>query len=527
MKKFKFRKLIFAVIIACIFFTGLFFVVSTAFDETTPIEFSKDYSIVLTKGEKNFSFSLDAPSVIKYVLKTDKPSSDSVTAVLYAKYYVNGVSGKQKLRQINLLSLIPGSDKSSSPEIGLSEGDYVITVKSKSAEPFIFNANRNTVQTGTVCEIECNDTVTRYTEIYPGVPVRGSASYSSGSTYDEDWFMFRLFEHSKINLIFEHEEINLVGACWNVEILDAFGNSFYRQSSSFSSEITDSGNLGLSAGCYFIRINALKNIETGYKLLLTADNGDGFETENNDTFSSAEIIKPDVDFRGALTMKVSGADRDYFKGKADSDSKLSVRVSLSNNTDKAAYRVSVFDKDRNRICFRVIPAGVDSFVLPSLGISAGEFYILLDNDNLSANNSEYKLNYSLEKTDGFETESNDTASSADSFNKNGMIQGLISTKDDTDFYSFSVSSGKKLSVELTHGNKEYSENLFCFSVVNADGIEFEGFDSLNNSLGTKITASSKTVFYSLPNGKYFVKVAPGRFLDANSTENPVYTLILK
>lgn len=506
----------------------------SAEDKTAALEFDKEYTDIISAGREQhiFNFSLTKRGTVKYSLKhSDKNSLGTWRLSLYQKYYVNGVQGETQFRLLNVMTTSPGSLSYSSANIGVMPGNYRIVVSAGEILPeevYTFSA---AFAENTNCEIECNDNIYRYTEIYSTVPMQGSSSRFD-DRQDSDWFLFRMSGDGVIRLSFAHEDLKNVSVGWRVTLYDSAQNVLYAENSAFGTVLINSGDIGAVAGDYYIEVASRVYSPADYTLTVKRDNNLYYEHEPNDSFETADIITPNQSIFGAVTSKHGGLDRDFYvfelseSGVASLDFLHSAAAS-----DERTEGWNIRLLNENGVCiYETISAHEDAAISsPKIGLAQGRYYIQIDSENRYRNAETYELLLNFEKSTLWEREINNSPLTATPLLKDSAIFGTLTeagTDYDYDYYKITLSEPKIICVALTHENNQSERDIFRFSLLDSNEQELPLSDEQGNIAATpaySVTSAGNQEraegFYSLEAGEYYIKLSSGRYFD-----NMIYSI---
>ncbi len=456
-----------------------------------------------------YEFAVPARGVLRYAAKADGAKAGEWKLTLYQEYYVNGSGGETALRELNLLEAAAENGKTAAPGIGLMPGKYAVKVTAGStfsASPFTLELR---LHSGAEYEIEYHDYVTRYTEIWPNVPVKGSASlYSNGR--DEDWFMLRTYSDCAIDLLFEHTAKDLPTAAYKIYLYDRSLNELYAGVALHSSSAFSGGRVGLPAGVYFILVQSRVYAPGEYTLTPRRVN-DTYEKEMNDTVSAATPIYSGQLMNGALSLRSGRTDRDYFTFTTKTAGYVSVylkNLTAPKESDGNIRRLSLMDSKERTIWSALISDVADKITLPFAGLAAGRYYLLVDNDNLRPSDAPYELGYTFKAANNREREYNGEKANANALAANKPVYGNLTDHGaafDEDWFTFTCKTAGQIRLGLAHQKSEGKKDIFNVTLYNAAG------EQQGRVLVSKENNASVSAVFSVEPGKYYVKVTSGKY----------------
>ena len=481
-------------------------------DKTLYITPNDSYVNMLSSARDtvSYEFRLTERGVLRYSLFSNASDNGEWYVRLYQEYDVNGDGGETAMRLLNTLKATAGEEASASPGIGLTRGRYVLKVSAGS--PFasaLYSLDVSFVP-GTGYEIEYNDARTRYTEVYPGNVIRGSASsYDQG--YDVDWYMLRTYAPGTLELIFEHEDRGLGTVAFRVDLYNENMEPLYIGNSLLLSTKITSGVIGIPAGVYYISVQGRVYVDCDYKLTLRSP-GDGYETEPNDRAEHATPMESGQEMLGSLSTRVSAADRDYYSFTLPSAGYVGLtmkNVKPAASGSDYVRRLTLLDGEGREIYSAMITGGASAQLhSPNVGLPAGEYYLRVDDDNLYHNSDTYSLTYTFTPSGSWEKEYNGTPEAATPLSPQIALSGTLSdalTDFDTDWFILSVEEEGELLLSFRHDDTGDDLDIFTVTLYN-DALQSVG-DAIV-SCGNTPTVSQK---FTVTPGVWYVRVTSGKY----------------
>ncbi len=495
---------------------------SASAEKVSPLYFlSETTDSLATESSVNvYTFSLERRAVFSYTVAHDAPvANEGWVFALYEEYDINGDGSKTGYRLIDTLKTTV-STSDSSPETGLSKGNYRLVVTKGSG----FSAGQYTINAklteNSDYEIECNDNIYRYTEIYSGVPIKGSASYHDDKQ-DDDYYLFRMYEDGFVDLKFEHATVkDKVSVCWQVLLFSEDGSCLFSVNSLFTDNVNKSGKIGLKAGNYYILIRNRVYTDITYTLTVSRTDNSDYENEKNDTPETADSISAGVTVTGNTASQINGIDRDYFRFELSEPGFCTVDFShepSEENSERNGWNIVLLDAN-GRVLSRSISAwGDDVTVSPTIGLAKGVYYIRIDSENLYFNSDRYYLTLNFTAAADWETELNDSFETADMLFEGTAVTGLIAdrgTDYDFDYYVIDITEGTDIKLEFSHEKLSYSKEIFNFTLYDAGKKTVNSSDGLSTIKVKSDEESVSAVYKSLAPGRYYIKVSSGIFFDS-------------
>ena len=505
-------------------------------DTFYPLEYGQDYTGMLTSVDERhiYTFSVSERGFLHYSVKhAELHNFMGWEITLYREYYLNGVEGEIGYMPMNLLKTSALDTTEASPTVGVIPGEYRLVVKATSglsAEEYTLNA----VFTAALNhEIECNDTKAAYTELYPGLPMIGSASCYTDKQ-DDDWYLLRVQKNGKTSITFTHATQDSVSVAWRVVLYDENGTELYSENSGLNTETVASGEIGLSKGVYFIAVLGRVRCDADYTLTVTTTADEHFERENNDSMASANALALGGMVNGCITSKAGKLDRDFYRFEMPTRGNFSMVFihsvasetdSSKKDADKNGWNIRLLS-DTGKLVYSMISSwNTATLRMPVMGLEAGVYYVEVNSEDLYRNTMTYTLVAGTTASSSFETEPNDTPETATPIAQGVPVTGAIidALDPDDDYYSFSVPAYSRVTVVLKHDSNGTERDIFSFSVWNEAGEKmpvYSGTQPLTDADGNNVyyvksrgSQTSVTAYFELPAGNYYFKVTSGRFFD--------------
>ncbi len=495
----------------------------TAAEKVTPLLFlSENVDALETTDSVNvYTFTATKRSMFRYTFTHDAPkTAEGWEISLYCEYYLNGDGGKTAYRLVDMLRTTALTVEES-PELGIAPGNYRLVVKKGN----LFDGSKYKIEASLTetadYEVECNDNIYRYTEIYSSVPVKGSASFFP-DRQDEDFYLLRMYEDGFIDLTFEHPTVkDKVSVCWQVLLFSEDGTCMYSVNSLFTDTVNRSGKIGLSEGNYYVLIRNRVYADMTYTLTLSRTDNTDYENEKNDTPETANLIGIGSTVTGTVASQIDGIDRDYFSFQIPSNGSIVIDFAhepIPDSRDKNGWNIVLFDEQEN-ILYRGISAWADDVtVSSSIGLGKGTYYIRIDSENLHLNSEKYYLTVSFTEASDVETEFNNSFDAADILIEHTPVTGNLSEREtdyDTDFFVLELTEDADITVSFSHEVLSHSREIFNFALYD-NSFSPVAVYSENGEGETVIKSLSdvertEAVYKNLPAGKYFVRVDSGIF----------------
>lgn len=522
--------------------------VSGITDMVSMLAFDREYvgSFASVDERHVYTFAADSRGVFQYGIGHGEISDfGGWTATLYQEYSTNGDDSDSVFRVLNVLntSLESGTDRS--VKIGVMPGNYRLIIepaKTKiSYEAYTLTAN---FTPGSEYEVECNDNIYRYTEIYSGVPLKGTTSYFTDH-YDTDCFMVRLPKDGFLTLSFEHETLGSISVGWRVVLYDQNGNELYSENSSHATPAVNSGSIGLKAGCYFIGIYGRVYADCEYLLSVSRTASEWYESELNDSPETADPIDPNRSVSGSVSSKRGSLDRDYFALDVTEPSYLQFSFSHAADEEerkkatpddpgKNGWNVRLRSSDGKDLYHIVSAWAAEYDESPFIGLSEGRYYLIVDSEDMYRNAATYTVSVDLTPAADWEREPNPDPDRATVLTAGIPVYGTLTEMDtdfDEDWFTFTLEERRSVGVVLAHTSDATGHELYQFTLYDADmnpvklcnpdGTPMKNADGsyVTTCVGLGGSVMTNGYYYGLKAGKYTIRLTGGLYFD-----NMPYTL---
>ena len=340
--------------------------------------------------------------------------------------------------------------------------------------------------------------------------INGSLSMNG----DVDWYKFTTTSNGYFNVEFTHDFVSSSSDYWKVYLYNSTGVNNIDGSSSYFA-VDGNANMttntfGVPAGTYYIKI--VKDYYSGnnYNLKVNFTSSSDWETENNNTKETANIIEVNDSINGSLSMN---GDVDWYKFTTTSNGYFNVEFThdfVSSSSDY--WKVYLYNStgvnniDGSSSYFAV--DGNANMTTNTFGVPAGTYYIKIVKDYYSGNNYNLKVNFT--SSSDWETEDNNSKNTANIIKVNKSVNGSLSMNGDVDWYTFNVSSNCEIAVTFNHEVIDSSSTYWKFYIYDNTGVtELLSYGRKGN------TETATTDYISLSPGQYYIKVVKDYYSGKN------------
>lgn len=401
--------------------------------------------------------------------------------------------------------LQPSPNKQQSKDMFLSAGVYYVTVEAKIADAEAYHLTM-TMAAETHVELENNDTYQRAT------PVELNTGYSASlsSAKDIDYFSFTLDETSAVNVSLGSSGSGSKTAVYAVDILSsANGATLSSMTVAGNAQLTETGNLYLSSGTYFVKVakgSASTNDE--YILTVNVDQNGNMESEPNNTLETANAAPINEDIHASIGQE---GDVDCFTFTLDGDAVIQPKFTFTpTDSSSKTYVLTIMDSSRRELLKVNIGGKESTKVITPVALTAGTYTVKIENPRFVR--QDYTLRLVSMAVTASEKEPNDSASLATVLNVGQARTGVLTTDADVDYYKVTFAEQTTVTLKFSFAQSTNKNTAFVLTVEQNGKTQWTA-----NIKGDSGGIEQQLQF---PAGEYYFKVKPSTWLSA------VYTITL-
>lgn len=201
---------------------------------------------------------------------------------------------------------------------------------------------------------------------------------------------------------------------------------------------TQSSNLGLPAGTYYVKIRPYYFSSENYTFKVIYNSSNSWEKEPNDIYQNATPISINTTWYGALT---SDSRADWYTFNLDSNGYIELDFShpyLENG--RIYWKLEVYNSDF-KVVESIDSSGTETLIKDvKIGLKKGKYYIKVFPYYHSQLDYNFKVNFT--SSNSWETELNDSISTANSLSVGSSKSGSIEKDSDSDWYSIKLPNGE-------------------------------------------------------------------------------------
>ena len=375
------------------------------------------------------------------------------------------------------------------------------------------------------CEAELNNTQDSATVITT------NQAYTA-SLYDKDdtdWFSFHITKRGYFTVTLgSTASPDMIHSGWNMYVYQS-GNSLPLRSYSNITAGQTSMPFPYEPGTYYVKVCSCSNyfdkdapINADYMITVNENESSDWEVENNDTQGTANTIVTGTTHRGLLSHY---KDVDWYTFQTTQSGYFNFILDTDAATSdvKEGFKVSVY-RQGSTDAIKTITGIKSKTVSAAIPYPAGTYYVKVEAattliDTATPREIIYRLTVSESAAPNWESESNNTAATANHISAGSTWCGLLWQRTDSDFYTFSLD---KSSIVTLYAGKDASTS---------DADLAKGWlITLYDKNQKKITAFTATAFSAyqklmLDKGTYYVSVSSTQsYSDKNTPIDKIYNL---
>lgn len=466
--------------------------VNTTIQGNSSTSSDKDYYKIVLEEDGKLSFTFTAIETLT--------TSTSRTYWTLSLYDENGLfSESYNINGAQLTYNLNG--------MGLNAGTYYVSIAAGSYyysdQTYTLTAN---FDTETEWESENNGTLAASDTITPNTPINGN-SYAKEEV---DYYKLTLTEDAALDVTFTVAElISSTSTYWTVTLYAGEGAEETIHSLNITGNaITHQMNtVGLSAGTYYLKVQADDYYFSSCNYTLTAKTTTGLsiESEDNDSISNADVLP----LSAAFTANIQNtSDMDYFAVELTEDTALSCKFSIADPISTSAsykyWTVSLIDVNSTVLESYDIPGNTTSFELPSIGLDAGTYYVQVKPySSYYWSDAAYTLTVSADTETEWEGEDNDSMANADELTLGIGMNSLLHLSDDVDYFKFTLTEQSGVAFSLDPSvivSDSTSRTYWNVTICGEDGNAVASFNVTANTIKNHFTT------LGLDAGTYYVRV---------------------
>lgn len=347
-----------------------------------------------------------------------------------------------------------------------------------------------------------NDSFANATSISVNKVVTDKMAYTNSADYN--YYKFTISSPGYISLSFTHAEEESTNVGWNINLYNANKESIVGISSKRSQTSATSNNIGLPAGTYYVRVDNqyLSESTINYQLKVNYTASNAWETEYNDSFLTADVIKVNQIINGSM-MYSNSTDDDYYKFTISAPGYISISFShAEEESTSRGWDIYLYNSEEESMVGISSKRSQRSATSNNIGLPAGTYYIRVGNQYLSESTIDYQLKVNYVASNRWETEYNNSFLTADALYVNQVVNGSMVYSDSTDYdyYKFTINASGYISLNFGHAEEESTSVGWDIDLYDINKEYIVGISSKRS----QTSATSNHI--GLPAGTYYIKV---------------------
>ena len=282
----------------------------------------------------------------------------------------------------------------------------------------------------------------------------------------------------------------------------------------------ESGRIGAEPGTYYVVYTKTGRAEVAVEFRCKYTAADDWESEDNDSFRTADEISVNKFYNGNTLTGTAGnlgGQEDYFKFTVKKNGAVKINFLHEIYKENSQYyTVSLYNANYDVITGFFVTGGATASNSAQIGITAGTYYVCVHGMGPAwKENTEYRFQAEYTQSGYFERENNENVTTATEIAPNKTYRGSLKSIEDVDYYKVTLAKAGCVRLKFGHAQlAKVDENYYHVYLYGADGTTvYSEFDSRGNSVeysDTKI---------GLAAGDYYIKV-----VFKGNYDNGTYTL---
>ena len=399
--------------------------------------------------------------------------------------------------------LQPSLNKQQSKDMFVSAGVYYLTVEAKISGADEYRMMLS-FEPETHVELENNDTPAKATPVDLNITYSGTLS----STKDVDVFYFSLDADNAVNVTLGLPGSGSKTTTHSYAVYSAAdGSNLSSVSMAGNAQLSETGNLNLSAGSYLVQVSKGSSFSTDeYLLTVNAAQNGSMESEPNNTPETADTVSVNEEIHASIGKE---GDVDCFTFTLDSPAVIQPRFSFT-PTDSASktYVLTVWDNSRHELLKVNIGGKESSKLIVPVALTAGTYTVKLENPRFVR--QDYTLQLVCMSVGAAEQEPNNSAGLATALGIGQPFTGVLSSDADVDYYKLSFAEQTTVTLRFSFAQSTGTSTTFVLS------IEQNGKAQWTSNIKGDSGGTEQTLQFAA--GEYYIRVKPSTWLGA------VYTI---
>lgn len=402
--------------------------------------------------------------------------------------------------------LQPSPNKQQSKDMFLSAGVYYVTVEAKKADTAPYHLTI-VMEAQEHVELESNDTYQSATAI----DLNTGYSASLSNSKDVDYFAFTLDEPGAVNVSISSSGNGSKSTVYAVDVLKGDdGGKLSSFSVQGNAQLTETGNLYLSSGTYFVKVakgSSFTNDE--YILSVNVSRDGNMESESNNTIETANAIPVNEDIHASIGQE---GDVDCYSFTLTEDAVIQPKFSfVPTDSSSKTYVLTIMDSSRHELLNVAIGGKESTKVIAPVALTAGTYTVKIENPRYVR--QDYTLHLVSMAVEHAENEPNDSAGLATDLIVGQARTGVLTMDTDIDYYKVTFAEQTTVTLKFSFAQSTSKNTTFVLSIEQNGKTQWTA-----NIKGDSGGIEQQLQF---PAGEYYIKVKPSTWLST------VYTISLE
>lgn len=393
--------------------------------------------------------------------------------------------------------LQPSLNKQQSKDMFVSAGVYYVTVEAKIADAAEYHMTV-TFDSEDNVELEDNDTSVKATTVSLNTAYSGMLS----SSKDVDFFAFMLEETSAVNVTLGTPGNGTKSAAYVYTVYSAAdGSKLSTVNMPGNVQLTETGNLYLSSGTYFVQVTKGSTYTNdAYTLTVNVSQNGAMESESNNTLETADSVPVNEDIHASIGQE---GDVDCYTFTLESDAVIQPRFTFK-PTDSASktYVLTILDSNRYEMLKVNIGGKESTKVIPPVALAAGTYSVRIENPRFIR--QDYTLHLVSMDVDSAEKEPNDSAALATDLSVGTACNGVLTSTEDIDYYKLTFAEQTMVKLSFSFAQSTIKNTAYVMTVEQNGKTQWTA-----NIKGDSGGVEQQLQF---PAGEYYIKVKPSTWL---------------
>lgn len=261
------------------------------------------------------------------------------------------------------------------------------------------------------------------------------------------WYEFEVSYDGYVELDFKHPYIentsNIKPSLWDIELYNTQMKSLVKISPYGDTVQMESPKVGVPSGKYYIKISKGTNYsdaDFNFKVSYTSSNN--WEKEENNTYQNATSIPLNTSMNGALAYYY---DVDWYTFDLDSLGYVEIEFKHqyieTSSWDPSFWDIELYNEDFEKESSFSILGDETIYKDTKIGLDKGTYHIKVSKGG-HHDDMDYTLKVNFKSTNSWEIEPNDSSKTATPVTLGITKNGVLENRDDSDWYSISLSDGE-------------------------------------------------------------------------------------